>query len=80
MVLTRPANAKPEHRDLLARLTAPCPETTNLTAVAGGFAELVTPHVGNADRLSLWTVHARAVDLPHLHACTRGAWRGTATP
>lgn len=75
MILTRPDNLKPEHRDLLARLTAACPEMTRLAAVVGGFAELLTPQPGNADRLSLWIGQVRAVDLPHLHAFTRGLER-----
>jgi transposase len=75
MILTRPDNLKPEHRNLLARLTAACPEMTQLAAVVDGFAELLTPQPGNADRLSLWIVQVRAADLPHLHAFTRGPER-----
>lgn len=75
MILTRPDNIKPEHRDLLARLTAACPEMTQLAAVVAGFAELLTPQPGNADRLSAWIVQAHAADLPHLHAVTRGLER-----
>ncbi|MER5398267.1 hypothetical protein [Streptomyces sp. NPDC002599] len=79
MILTRPDNLKPEHRDLLARITAACPEMTQLAIVVGGFVELLTPRAGNADALSRWIVQFRAVDLPHLHAFTR-AWSGTSTP
>ncbi|MEV0730611.1 ISL3 family transposase [Polymorphospora sp. NPDC050346] len=75
MLLTRPDNLKPEHRDLLARLTAACPEMTQLADVVEGFAELLTPHAGNVDRLSHWINGVRAVDLPHLHAFTRGLER-----
>ncbi|GIG93254.1 hypothetical protein Pen02_81900 [Plantactinospora endophytica] len=75
MILTRPDNLKPEHQDLLARLTAACPEMTQLAAVVEGFAELLTPQPGNADRLSHWMVQVRAVDLPQLHAFTRGLER-----
>jgi transposase len=72
MILTRPANLTPEHRELLVRLTAACPEMTTLAAVVEGFAALLKPHAGNADRLSLWIDQVRTIDLPHLHAFTRG--------
>jgi hypothetical protein len=41
MILTRPDSLKAEHHDLLARLTAACPEMTQLAAVVGGFAALL---------------------------------------
>ncbi|EEP70619.1 transposase [Micromonospora sp. ATCC 39149] len=75
VILTRPDNLTPEHRHLLAQLTAACPEMTQLAAIVGRFAELLTPQPGNVDRLSLWTVQVRAADLPHLHAFTRGLQR-----
>lgn len=50
-------------------------EMTQLAAVVGGFAQLLTPCAGNADALSRWIVQVRAVDLPHLHAFTRGLER-----
>jgi transposase len=75
MILTRPDNLKAEQHDLLARLTAACPEMTQLVAVVGDFAQLLTPCAGNADAFSRWIVQVRAVDLPHLHAFTRGLER-----
>jgi hypothetical protein len=39
MLLTRPDNLKAEHHDLLARLTAACPEMTQLATFVRGFAE-----------------------------------------
>src|SRR4051794_35510413 len=72
MILTRPDNLKAEHHDLLARLTAACPEMTQLAAVVGYFAKLLTPRAGNADGLSRWIVEVRSADLPHLHAFARG--------
>ncbi|MFE9045680.1 ISL3 family transposase [Streptomyces sp. NPDC007818] len=72
MILARPDNLKAEHRGLLARLTAACPEMTQLAAVAEGFAELLTPCEDNADGLSRWIVKVRSADLPHLHAFARG--------
>jgi transposase len=72
MLLTRPDNLKAEHHDLLARLTAACPEMTQLAACIRDFAQLLTPHPANADTLQLWIAQVRAADLPHLHAFTRG--------
>nr|WP_086018991.1 ISL3 family transposase [Streptomyces viridosporus] len=75
MLLTRPGNLKNEHHDLLDRLTGACPEMTQLATSIRDFAELLTPCPENADRLSDWIAQARAVDLPHLHAFTRGLER-----
>lgn len=72
MMLTRPSNLKSEHRDLLAKLTAACPEMTRLASAIQGFATLLTPRAGNVDGLSHWIDQARAGDLPHLHAFARG--------
>lgn len=72
MLLTRPDNLKTEHHDLLARLTAACPEMTQLAAHIADFAQLLTPREGNADGLSRWIVQVRATDLPHLHSFARG--------
>lgn len=72
MILARPDNLKAEHRGLLARLAAACPEMAQLAAFAQGFAELLTPCEGNADGLSRWIVKVRSADLPHLHAFTQG--------
>jgi transposase len=72
MLLTRPDNLKTEHYDLPARLTAACPEMTQPASVVGGFAKLLTPCAGNADRPSRWIVAVRSADLPHLRAFTRG--------
>ncbi|GCB44736.1 hypothetical protein [Streptomyces sp. NL15-2K] len=35
MILTRPDSLKAEHRDLLPRITAACPELTQLAATVG---------------------------------------------
>ena len=72
MLLTRPDNLKAEQHQLLAKLTAACPEMTHLAAGIGNFAELLTPRAENADKLARWIVQVRAVDLPHLHAFARG--------
>ncbi|WP_406157103.1 MULTISPECIES: ISL3 family transposase [unclassified Streptomyces] len=75
MLLTRPDNLKAEHHDLLARLTAACPELTQLAAHIGTFAPLLKPQPGNADTLDQWATQVRAADLPYLHAFTRGLER-----
>ncbi|MFC4606277.1 transposase, partial [Streptomyces maoxianensis] len=75
MLLTRPDNLKAEHHDLLARLTAACPEMTQLATRIRAFAQLLKPHPENADTLELWIAQVRAADLPHLHAFTRGLGR-----
>nr|WP_152889776.1 ISL3 family transposase [Streptomyces adustus] len=72
MILTRPDNLKPEHRDVLTRITGSCPEMTQLAAGVRDFAALLTPCAENTERLSRWIDQVRAADLPHLHAFTRG--------
>ncbi|WP_410540483.1 ISL3 family transposase [Streptomyces sp. KL2] len=72
MLLTRPDNLKTEQHELLARLTAACPEMTHLAAAVRDFAPLLKPQPGNADALTCWIAQVRAVDLPHLQAFTRG--------
>lgn len=75
MLLTRPDNLKTEQHELLTKLTAACPEMTELAASIRGFTPLLAPHTDNADTLSRWIVQARCAGLPHLHAFTRGLER-----
>ena len=42
------------------------------SALIRGFAVLLVPGPGNAARLQDWIIGARAADLPHIHAFTRG--------
>nr|WP_162795779.1 ISL3 family transposase [Nonomuraea lactucae] len=72
LLLTRPDDLKDEHRRLLDDLTAACPEMIDLAGLVRGFADLLRPREGNADRLDAWITTARAADLPHLHAFIRG--------
>jgi transposase len=72
MLLTRPDNLKTEQHELLAKLTAACPEMTQLAEANADFAPLLAPHADNADALTSWIAQIRAADLPHLHAFTRG--------
>nr|WP_202238676.1 ISL3 family transposase [Streptomyces sp. SN-593] len=71
MIPTRPDNLKAEHHDLRGRLTAACPEMTQLSASVRDFAALLTPCARNADELSRWTVEVHSADLPHLHDFAR---------
>ncbi|WEH37732.1 ISL3 family transposase [Streptomyces sp. AM 4-1-1] len=75
MLLTRPDNLKAEHHDLLARLTAACPELTQLATHIRTFALLLKPQPENADALDRWVAQVRAADLPYLHAFTRALER-----
>lgn len=75
MLLTRPDNLKAEHHDLLARLTAACPELTQPAAHIETFAPLLKPQPEDADTLDQWVAQVRAADLPYLHAFTRGLER-----
>jgi Transposase len=72
MLLTRPDNLKAEQHELLAKLTAACPEMTQLAAGIRDFAPLLTPHTDNPDALTRWIARVRTADLPHLHAFTQG--------
>ena len=72
LLLTRPDALSDSQQTLLAGLTAACPEMTSLTALIGSFAALLQPDPANEARLGDWAETARASDLPHLHAFTRG--------
>ena len=68
----RPDALSDSQQTLLAGLTAACPEMTSLTALIGSFAALLQPDPANEARLGDWAETARASNLPHLHAFTRG--------
>ncbi|ABW14011.1 hypothetical protein Franean1_4643 [Parafrankia sp. EAN1pec] len=75
LLLTRPDTLTDSQRDRLDELTAACPEMIDLAGLVRGFADLLSPADGNAHRahrLEEWITTARAADLPHLHAFTRG--------
>ncbi|EIV92892.1 transposase family protein [Frankia sp. QA3] len=71
-LLTAPDRLTDRQRELLDTLTAACPEITALAGLVRSFAALLTPADDNAERLTVWIAEARAEDLPHLHAFTRG--------
>jgi transposase len=71
-LLTHPDHLTDNQREVLNNLTAACPEMTALADLVHSFAALPTPAAGNAELLTTWIHNARAEDLPHLHAFTRG--------
>jgi transposase len=72
LVLTRPDRLTDAQRERRDELTAACPEMIDLTGLVASFAELLRPREGNSQRLDEWIAAVRTVDLPHLHAFTRG--------
>ncbi|MCC5575896.1 transposase [Microtetraspora sp. AC03309] len=44
----------------------------DLAGLVRGFADLLRPREGNADRLDAWIATAKAADLPHPRTFTRG--------
>jgi len=72
LLLTRPDHLTGSQQETVSRIEAACPEMAALVTVIRGFAALLTPDPGNATRLQEWITAARAADLPHLHAFTRG--------
>jgi hypothetical protein len=71
-LLTRPDKLQDHQRERLEAAVTACHQMTALAALVGDFAALFTPTTGNDDRLSDWIDQARAEDLPHLRAYTRG--------
>ena len=72
LLLTRPDTLSASQRPLLAGLTAACPEMTSLAQLVRSFAALLKPDPANEAALRHWAQTARACDLPHVHAFTRG--------
>jgi transposase len=72
LLLTRPDRLTGGQQETLARIETACPEMSALTSRIRGFAALLAPDPGNAARLQEWIAAARAADLPHVHAFTRG--------
>ena len=55
-----------------APLSSACPEMIDLAGLIGSFATVLRSRTGNDTRLDEWIITARAADLPHVHALTRG--------
>ncbi|WP_034272546.1 ISL3 family transposase [Haloechinothrix halophila] len=71
-LLTHPELLRENQRERIDAATGACAEMTGLAALISDFAGLLTPDPGNDERLTVWIDQARAEDLPHLHAFTRG--------
>jgi transposase len=71
-LLTAPDRLKPHQAERLEACVGACPEMTALAGLVRAFAALLTPADGNAGQLTDWISQARAENLPHLHAFTRG--------
>ncbi|MET9247261.1 ISL3 family transposase [Nonomuraea sp. NPDC003709] len=72
LLLTEPGTLKDEQRERLDAATGACHEMTMLSDLIRGFAALLDPKDGNDQLLTAWIEQARQVDLPHVHAFTRG--------
>jgi len=72
LLLTRPGRLAGGQQETVSRVEAACPEMTALATLIRDFAALLAPDPGNATRLQEWITSARAADLPHVHAFTRG--------
>lgn len=72
LLLTHPDHLRIKDTELLALLTAACPEMTQLTALIRDFAALLTPARGNEPKLTEWIARARLAGLPHLHSFCNG--------
>ena len=72
LLLTRPDRLAAGQQETVSRVEAACPEMTALATLIRDFAALLAPDPGNATRLQEWITSARAADLPHVHAFTRG--------
>jgi hypothetical protein len=72
LLLTRPGALSGSQQMLPGTLTAACPEMTSLAGLARSFAAPLRPDPASEVRLTDWAQTARASDLPHVHAFTRG--------
>ena len=72
LVLTRPDALSDAQQALLSKLTAACPQMTDLAELVRSFAALLRPDPANEGMLSNWASTAKACDLPNVHAFTRG--------
>jgi transposase len=72
LLLTDPENLRPKQTALLEKITAACPEMTELANLVRDFADLLTPAQGNDEKLTEWITATRAAALPHLHSFANG--------
>lgn len=71
-LLTRPDRLNGHQRERLDAAVSACTEMTMLAGLVRDFAALLAPAQGNDTLLTAWIDRARAADLPHVHAFTRG--------
>lgn len=71
-LLTHPDKLQAHQRERIDAATGACSEMTALGTLIGDFATLLAPDPDNDERLTSWIDQARAENLPHLHAFTRG--------
>jgi hypothetical protein len=75
LLLADPANLQADERTLRDKLGAACPEMTELSALIGDFAAMLTPQAANAQRLGQWITRVRAANLPTLGSYATGLER-----
>ncbi|MES5824194.1 ISL3 family transposase [Streptomyces sp. RG80] len=72
LILTNPKHLRPKDTALLEKVTAACPEMTELATLVGRFAALLKPAAGNDRLLTEWITATRAAALPHLRGFAHG--------
>jgi transposase len=72
LLLSDPDQLRPKQTALLEKITAACPEVTELANLVSDFAALLTPTRGNDVKLTGWITATRAAALPHLHSFANG--------
>lgn len=72
LLLSEPGTLTDAQRERLDAAIAACGEMTMLSGLVRDFAALLDPKDGNDWLLTAWIELARQVDLPHVHAFTRG--------
>ena len=75
LLLADPAGLREDERALRDKLGAACPEMTELSALIGQFATMLTPQAANAERLGQWMARVRAANLPTLSSYANGLER-----
>lgn len=75
LLLSDPAKLREEKLQLRDKLAAACPEMTELSALIGQFAAMLTPQAANAERLGQWIEKVRATNLPTLASYATGLER-----
>lgn len=78
LLLTDPAKLGQKEITLRDKLAAACPEMTELSALIGRFAAMLTPQAANAARLGQWITQVRMANLPTLDSYATGLQRDQA--